>query len=118
MTLGGDAALRKTVTLEVTPKQAEVLTVARGMGKLTLALHSLAKSDTIRYTGNFTADNELSCALGGRGEFRDLLAPKKQPVKRKPVVRKKKSSSSSSRTTVTVYRATEKETLVFSGSAK
>lgn len=116
--LGGDASLSKTVTLEVSPKQAEVLTVARGMGKLSLALHSLAKSETLRYTGNYTADNELSRALGGLGRFRDLAAPKKKaPVKAKSVVRKKRRSGSG-RTTVTVYRATVKETLVFSGSAQ
>lgn len=117
--LGGTAVLSKTVTLEVTPKQAEVVAVAREMGKLSLALHSLAHSDTQRYVGNYTADNELSRALGGLGAYRNAtLPPKPKPVKAKPVVRAKVKRRGSSRNSVNVYRATEKETLVFTGSAQ
>lgn len=35
----------KTVTIEVTPKQAEGVALAEAMGQLSLALHSLAKTD-------------------------------------------------------------------------
>ncbi len=117
--LGGNPVLSKTVTLEVTPKQAEVVAVAREMGKLSLALHSLANSDTQHYVGNYTADNELSRALGGRGAYRNATAPPQpKPVKARPVVRAKVKRTLSSRNSVNVYRATEKETLVFTGSAQ
>jgi pilus assembly protein CpaB len=114
--LGGDATLSKTATLEVTPKQAEVIAVAREMGKLSLALHSLARPEKSLYVGNYTSDTELSRALGGLGEFRDASKPEaKKPVKRKPVVRAKRTTRRSR--TVDVYRATEHETVVFSGKA-
>ncbi len=39
----GEAQLAKTATLEITPKQVEILTVARELGRLSLSLRSLAK---------------------------------------------------------------------------
>ncbi|MEM7223253.1 MAG: Flp pilus assembly protein CpaB [Pseudomonadota bacterium] len=42
---GNEPRAAKTVTLEVTPKQAEVLAVADSLGKLSLSLRSLAKDD-------------------------------------------------------------------------
>lgn len=42
----GEAVLAKTATLEVTPKQSEVLALASEMGKLSLSLRSLADSPT------------------------------------------------------------------------
>ena len=41
----GEALVAKTTTLEVTPKQSEVIAVAVDMGKLSLALRSLAAHD-------------------------------------------------------------------------
>ena len=41
----GVAKVAKTATLEVTPKQAEMLSVAQQMGKLSLSLRSLAKDE-------------------------------------------------------------------------
>ena len=43
--IGGKPAVAKTSTLEVTPKQAEVIAVASEMGRLSLSLRSLAKKD-------------------------------------------------------------------------
>ncbi len=56
-----------TATLEVTPKQSEMLVVARGMGPLSLALRGLAPSGDDEYAGPFTSDLEVSRALGGGG---------------------------------------------------
>ena len=53
------------MTLEVTPKQAEVLAVAGEMGKLTLALRSLTPGTDDPSIGNYTADLDVSLALGG-----------------------------------------------------
>lgn len=41
----GEAKLAKTVTLELTPKQVELLTVARDLGRLSLSLRALAKDE-------------------------------------------------------------------------
>jgi pilus assembly protein CpaB len=54
------ARLGKTVTLEVTPKQSEVLGVAKQMGRLTLVLRSLAKGDNVEDPTGFTSDEEVS----------------------------------------------------------
>jgi Flp pilus assembly protein CpaB len=43
--LQGEPKLAKTATLEVTPKQAEILSVARQLGGLSLSLRSLAKNE-------------------------------------------------------------------------
>jgi len=41
----GEAAVAKTATLEVEPKQAEKIAIALEMGSLSLSLHSLARED-------------------------------------------------------------------------
>lgn len=41
----GQAKLAKTATLELTPKQVELLTVARELGRLSMSLRPLAKSE-------------------------------------------------------------------------
>ncbi len=41
----GEPAIAKTATLEVTPKQAEVLAVSDDLGRITLSLRSLAKDE-------------------------------------------------------------------------
>lgn len=60
----GKAELAKTATLEVTPKQAEVIAVASEMGRLSLSLRSLATEEpnamTVRTARTFTWDTEAS----------------------------------------------------------
>lgn len=60
----GKAVLAKTATLEVTPKQAEVIAVASEMGRLSLSLRSLATEEpnalTVRTARTFTWDTEAS----------------------------------------------------------
>jgi pilus assembly protein CpaB len=41
----GEAKLAKTATLELTPKQVEILTVSRELGRLSLSLRALAKNE-------------------------------------------------------------------------
>ena len=67
-TAEGDAkpTIGKTVTLEVTPKQAELVAVAMELGKLSLSLRSLATEDPVvasRGRG-LTWDSEVSRAVG------------------------------------------------------
>ena len=53
-----------TVTIEVTPKQAEVIAVADGKGDLSLSLRSLSPGGTGAFAG-FTSDRETFYAMGG-----------------------------------------------------
>jgi pilus assembly protein CpaB len=68
----GEALVAHTATLEVTPKQSEVIAVATEMGKLSLSLRSLTDSPTDTSTadtaaggnpGTFTLDSEVSQLL-------------------------------------------------------
>lgn len=60
----GKPVVAKTATLEVTPKQAEVIAVASEMGRLSLSLRSLAKQDVktalVRKARTYTWDTEAS----------------------------------------------------------
>jgi pilus assembly protein CpaB len=69
---GGEPVLAKTATLEVTPKQSEIIAVATEMGKLSLSLRPLAAppvADVEGETaedgdaGTFTIDSEVSRLL-------------------------------------------------------
>ncbi len=59
------AAVVRTVTLEVTPKQAEMLNVAQAMGDLSVSLRSLAVDDELdlAYEETFTTDLQTSPTL-------------------------------------------------------
>jgi pilus assembly protein CpaB len=69
---GGEAVIAKTATLEVTPKQSEIIAVASEIGKLSLSLRSLtappgetsaADSAAEAGSGTFTLDSEVSRLL-------------------------------------------------------
>jgi pilus assembly protein CpaB len=69
---GGEAIVAHTATLEVTPKQSEMIAVASEMGKLSLSLRSLvtppgeeaaADSPENPGSGTFTIDSEVSRLL-------------------------------------------------------
>ena len=69
---GGEAIVAHTATLEVTPKQSEIIAVASEMGKLSLSLRSLTTSPGEETTtdsadnpgsGTFTLDSEVSRLL-------------------------------------------------------
>lgn len=66
---GAAAVPTQTITLELTPKQAEMLITARAMGRLSLVLRSLQKgpSDTRRLP--FTTDVEVSPFLRNMDEI-------------------------------------------------
>ena len=59
------AEVGKTVTLELTPKQVEILSVAAVLGEITLSLRSLVPGDDDDYGGYFTSDQEVSEAVEG-----------------------------------------------------
>jgi pilus assembly protein CpaB len=72
----GEAVVAKTATLEVTPKQSEVIAVATEMGKLSLSLRSLARSPAEEpasdspdgtSAGTFTLDSDVSQLLAPKG---------------------------------------------------
>lgn len=69
---GGEPIVAHTATLEVTPKQSEILAVASEMGKLSLSLRSLARSPTEEEatdssgsapSGTYTLDSDVSQLL-------------------------------------------------------
>jgi pilus assembly protein CpaB len=70
---GNEALVAHTATLEVTPKQSEIIAVATEMGKLSLSLRSLAvaeeksPADSAGERGTFTLDSEVSQLLSTRG---------------------------------------------------
>ncbi len=53
----------KTATLEVTPKEAEMLTVARVMGTMSLILRSLTPGDVAERDQPYTSDLEVSRSM-------------------------------------------------------
>jgi pilus assembly protein CpaB len=57
------AVLVRTVTLEVTPRQAQTLNVAMAMGDLNLALRSLAVDEYLDQDSTFTTDLQISPTL-------------------------------------------------------
>lgn len=69
------AQVGQTATIEVTPKQAEMITVAADMGKLSLALRSLTPGPANNYAGPFTSDLDVSFALGGNPDPGTRTAP-------------------------------------------
>src|SRR6266436_529633 len=72
---GSEALVAHTATLEVTPKQSEIIAVATEMGKLSLSLRSLAVAEDKSPAdsagggerGTFTLDSEVSQLLTTRG---------------------------------------------------
>ncbi|PHQ69610.1 MAG: Flp pilus assembly protein CpaB [Sneathiella sp.] len=65
----GTAAIRRITTLEVTPKQAEIIAVATQLGKLSLSLRSLARIDYENKSGEIAFKKER-----GRGHTWDSEA--------------------------------------------
>jgi pilus assembly protein CpaB len=57
------AKVGKTATLEVTPKQTEILSTAASIGNLSLALRSLARHDGEDSGRGVTADHDVSSAF-------------------------------------------------------
>ncbi len=93
-----NAQVGQTATLEVTPKQAEMIAVAREMGGLSLALRSLTNDGDTSYAKGFTRDRDVSLALGGvlkAERFGKKSVKKAAPAKR----------------TVKVYRANKASTV-------
>jgi pilus assembly protein CpaB len=59
-----EVAVAKTATLEVTPKQAEVIAVVTEMGKLSLSLRSLAQDgEPVTEANTHTWDNDAARLL-------------------------------------------------------
>jgi len=56
----GNPAVAKTLTLELTPKQGEIITTARTMGQLSLVLRGLASADEEPTARTYTTDVEVS----------------------------------------------------------
>lgn len=79
---GGDGSSKvkvgKTVTVEVTPHQVEVIEVAKRMGKLSLTLRSTSVPGSQIEPGTFTSDLQISPTL--LTLFRDVIDRTPPPV--------------------------------------
>lgn len=93
-----NAQIGQTATLEVTPKQAEMIAVARDMGGLSLVLRSLTNDGETSYAKSFTRDRDVSLALGGS-------------LKAERFGKKTVKKSAPAKSTVTVYRADKMSTV-------
>ncbi len=93
--LEGATLVGQTATLEVTPQQAEILSVAGAMGSLSLSLRSLTPGETVVSRSAFTSDLDVSAALGGGRKTEQPLATTESPAF----------------STVKVYRATDVTTV-------
>jgi pilus assembly protein CpaB len=76
---GGEAIVAHTATLEVTPKQSEVIAVASEMGKLSLSLRSLTTPHSEEATAD-SADNPGSGTFTLDSEVSQLLARKDNSI--------------------------------------
>ena len=79
----------KSVTLEVSQKQAEVLTVGRAMGKLALTLRSYANNESGAEKTTYTSDVDISPTLQNMislrsADIRIQRKPNLSPIRRKP----------------------------------
>ncbi|MEI6730546.1 MAG: RcpC/CpaB family pilus assembly protein, partial [Pseudomonadota bacterium] len=71
--LDNKAVVAKTVTIEVTPKQAEMVNVATGLGSISLSLRSLAANPANdnpvkspeNGDGNYSTNNDVSRLMDG-----------------------------------------------------
>lgn len=105
--LDKDAQVSKTVTLEVTPKQAELLAVASTMGILSLSLRSLTPGEIAEGEIGYTSDREISEAVEA-----SILA---QAGIEGPVpVSDKEAPTFAQRKKLKVYRSSALTTLEFS----
>jgi pilus assembly protein CpaB len=68
----------KQVTLEVDPKQAEILATAKSMGKLSLVLRSLEEGGAIEDDLAFTTDVDVSPLLRNLGNLDQILINREQ----------------------------------------
>lgn len=77
--LESEATVVKTVTVEVTPKEVEIISTARAMGDISLSLRSLADDTAQDTKGVFTSDIEISPTLArafGGSTKKEELTPK------------------------------------------
>jgi len=94
----GEAVIAHTATLEVTPKQSEIIALASEMGKLSLSLRSLAKSPA--KAGTVVADSS-----NGPAEPSYTLDSEVSPLLPKPLTRKETPQAD----VVTILRGSGKQ---------
>ncbi len=106
--LDDTAQVSETATLEISPKQTEMVAVASSMGKLSLSLRSLSAGPADGYFGSsFTSDREVSQALGGR------FAEAERRAEPPPAPPKQKAEPKQRTRTVQVYRSSAMSTVEF-----
>jgi len=99
----------ETVTLEVTPNQAQAIAVADSMGRLSLSLRSQVEGEIAEAHRSFSPDYVVSQFLGGT----DVSDNGTVPVEDMPIFSNDGTFSSNQ---VRVYRSTTPQDLTFSGN--
>jgi pilus assembly protein CpaB len=85
---GEPPQVAKTATLEVTPKQSEMITLAQEMGKLSLSLRSLQNPTSEEQTADgpsFTRDNQVSQLLPAASSPGGSGRPSEPPPSSAPI---------------------------------
>jgi pilus assembly protein CpaB len=98
--------VRKSATLEVTPKIAEKIAVMRRVGRLSLALRSLAQSDDAEPLDISTPPLDKTISTTQAGELSQFL-PKFDPFAKPPVKRQVIVNRGASRSVVNLGKARE-----------
>ena len=98
----------ETVTLEVTPNQAEAIAVVDRMGRLSLALRSRIEGEIAEVRRGYSADYVVSRFLGGNLAANEVVEAEYEEI---PIFTGDGASSGSQ---VRVYRSTTSEDLNFS----
>ena len=98
----------ETVTLEVTPNQAQAIAVADRMGRLSLALRSRVEGEIAEESRSFSPDYVVSRFLGG-----SLVSNEPVDVNEIPIF---SGDVLANNNQVRVYRSTTVQDLTFSGS--
>ena len=116
--LDKDAQVSKTVTVEVTPEQAEWLSLASTMGVLSLSLRSLTPSEVAYDATGYTANTEISAAMREARRTIDQLVARTAPTQEEPIeaatASEAPTEASAQRKKLKVYRSSALTTLEFS----
>ncbi len=109
---GAPAIPTQTVTLELTPKEAELLITARNMGRLSMVLRSLQETAEDTKRRAFTTDVEVSPMLSGlddilaeqEAQSREAEARRRMEEAKRRQAAAKSSAALPPQTTVKIFR--------------
>ncbi len=94
-----------TVTLELTPKQAEMIITAKTMGKMSLVLRSLEEGEIEEGPLTYTTDVEVSPFLKNfDSNIQELMPPPRAPASRVATKKTEKTEKKEKKRVISVFR--------------